>query len=341
MNSDLVVTLPLPILTCLLSGLVAVLAWRLDLGHRLARVFFAALFGLFAFQALLVGLRFGYGVEDYILVQRVLPFLAGPLMYLGFATLAVPQERLGRIILGHLGAACLLILTCFLIADRVRHLDGLIAVSYIIYAGIMFWQWRKGPDALIHARLDLARPITQWMLFGAGMLLALLILDTAIAISFAMQRAGQAAMLISSGSVLFALLLMAAVFALSRSLSPAPVPTIPSPAEDCEATVSAARLMLEKNQLYLDPDLSMQRLARRLHIPARTLSSAINQSAGMNVSQWVNGFRLAHAAGLLETTKAPVSDIMTQSGFLTRSNFYREFQRVYGQSPASYRRSKA
>ena len=99
--------------------------------------------------------------------------------------------------------------------------------------------------------------------------------------------------------------------------------------------------MLEKSQLYLDPDLSVQRLARRLHLPVRTLSSAINQSEGINVSQWVNGFRLAHAAQLLETTKAPVSDVMTQSGFLTRSNFYREFQRVYGQSPASYRQDRA
>ena len=39
------------------------------------------------------------------------------------------------------------------------------------------------------------------------------------------------------------------------------------------AAVYAARAMLEKSQLYLDPDLSVQRLARRLHIPVRTLSS--------------------------------------------------------------------
>lgn len=340
MNSDLVVTLPLPILTCLLAGVVAALTWRLDLGHPFARIFFAALFGLFALQALLVGLRFGYGVVDYILVQRLLPFLTGPLMYLGFATLAVPDDRLTRTITLHLGGAVLLIVACGFATDRYGNLDWMIAASYIIYAVILIRQWRKGPDALIHARLDLARPIAQWMLFGAGMLLALLVLDTAIAISFAMQRAGQAATLISSGSVLFALLLIAVVFALSRNLSPAPVLTAPAPADDSDATVSAARAMLAKSQLYLDPDLSVQRLARRLHIPVRTLSSAINQSEGMNVSQWVNGFRLTHAANLLQTTKAPVSEVMTQSGFLTRSNFYREFQRVYGQSPASYRQEK-
>jgi len=340
MNSDLVVTLPLPILTCLLSGMLAGLTWRLDLGQPLARLFFAALFGLFAVQALLVGLRFGYGIEDYILAQRVLPLLTGPLMYLGFAVLAVPADRHRPLIATHLGGAITLILVCVLLADRFRNLDLFIAVSYIFYAGILIWQWRKGPDALIHARLALARPITQWMLFGAGMLITLLILDSAIAISFAVQRAGQAAMLISTGSLLFALLLIGATFALSRNLSPTPAPIAPAPADESEATVQAAQEMLEKSQLYLDPELTVQRLAKRLHLPVRTLSSAINQSEGMNVSQWVNGFRLTHAATLLKTSKAPVSEVMTQSGFLTRSNFYREFQRLYGQSPASYRQEK-
>jgi transcriptional regulator GlxA family with amidase domain len=71
----------------------------------------------------------------------------------------------------------------------------------------------------------------------------------------------------------------------------------------------------------------------------RNLSAVINQSKGMIVSQYVNRFRLDHAAQLLKTTQISVTDIATQSGFLTWSNFYREFQRRYGKSPATYRRS--
>jgi len=57
------------------------------------------------------------------------------------------------------------------------------------------------------------------------------------------------------------------------------------------------------------------------------------------VSQYVNGFRLDHAAQLLRSTDTSVVQVMAQSGFLTRSNFYREFQNRFGQTPAAYRQS--
>ena len=60
---------------------------------------------------------------------------------------------------------------------------------------------------------------------------------------------------------------------------------------------------------------------------------------GVNVSQYVNALRLEHAADLLSSSDESVATIMTRSGFLTRSNFYREFQRRYGQTPAAYRSS--
>ena len=100
-----------------------------------------------------------------------------------------------------------------------------------------------------------------------------------------------------------------------------------------------ARAFLMSSRLYLEPDLSVQRLARRLHVPVRDLSVAVNQTQGMNVSQYVNQFRMEHAADLLRGTDESVVKAMAQSGFLTRSNFYREFQRVYGVTPAAYRQS--
>ncbi|WP_293451879.1 helix-turn-helix transcriptional regulator, partial [Planktotalea sp.] len=98
-----------------------------------------------------------------------------------------------------------------------------------------------------------------------------------------------------------------------------------------------ARALLISTQLYLEPDLSVQRLSRRLHVTVRALSVAINRTQDMNVSQYVNYFRMEHAADLLLGTDQSVAKVMAQSGFLTRSSFYREFQRVYGCSPAAYR----
>jgi AraC-like DNA-binding protein len=58
------------------------------------------------------------------------------------------------------------------------------------------------------------------------------------------------------------------------------------------------------------------------------------------VSQYVNGFRVEHAARLLRDTDTSVAKIMEQSGFLTRSNFYREFQKRYDEAPAAFRQSQ-
>lgn len=334
------ISLPLPILAAALCAVIAPLMLRLDLGQRAAPRFFALLFAGLALQALLVGLRFGYGVEDFILFQRLLPLALGPLLYLGFAVLSIPAEGQRRLIAWHLGTALGLAIVLALFADIYRDFDLVIGLSYLVYIVLLLRLFRRGPDALIHARLDQARPALRWMLMGASALAVLLSLDTAIAVSFALGGGSQVTALVSFGSVLLILALIAVLVRL-----PAPRPTAAAstatrnaqPEEDATRIEAEARAMLRKTRLYLDPDLNVQRLARRLSLPERSLSAAINQSTGQNVSQYVNGFRLEHAAELLRSSDGSVSQVMSQSGFLTRSNFYREFQRVYGQTPAQYR----
>ncbi|MDF3415687.1 helix-turn-helix transcriptional regulator [Sulfitobacter sp. M57] len=333
-------SVPLPILAALLCAVIAPLMLRLDLGRRISGVLFALLFTSFALQSLLVGMRFGYGVERFITFQRVLPMSAGPLLYLGFLALTLDGTRFRQQALLHLGAAFGLALGLGLFANIFRDFDLVISASYLIYTALLVRLARRGPDNLIHARLDIARPVIRWIYGAVGLLLALLVLDTAIALSFVMTRGTNAPALVTFGSGLLILLLLLiltsipTLMALQRNTKAKPDPAVEGEETKLEA---AARALLERSQIYLDPDLTVQRIARRLSVPERSLSNAINFSQGMNVSQYVNGFRLAHAAGLLRETEDSVAKVMSQSGFLTRSNFYREFQRVYGQSPASYR----
>jgi AraC-like DNA-binding protein len=60
----------------------------------------------------------------------------------------------------------------------------------------------------------------------------------------------------------------------------------------------------------------------------------------MNVSQYVNQRRIQQAAEWLISSDRPVTDIMLQAGFSTKSNFNREFLRVYGISPSEWRKRK-
>lgn len=89
-------------------------------------------------------------------------------------------------------------------------------------------------------------------------------------------------------------------------------------------------------QLYLDPDLTLARMARMLGVPAKVLSAAVNQASGGNVSRYVNGWRITRAAELW-ARGTPVTSAMLESGFATKSNFNREFQRIKGCTPSQWR----
>ena len=94
--------------------------------------------------------------------------------------------------------------------------------------------------------------------------------------------------------------------------------------------------LLSDRELYLDPDLTLGRLSRRLGIPVKQLSAAINRTTGGNVSRYVNGFRIAKACADLRAGES-VTTAMLSSGFSTRSNFNREFRRITGKSPSDWR----
>ncbi|MGB7319098.1 MAG: helix-turn-helix transcriptional regulator [Planktotalea sp.] len=343
MQDNVLLVLPLPILTALLGGAIAILILRLDLGSRKATVLFAVLFALLSFSSLLVGLRFGYGIEQLVLIQRAVPLLVGPLLYLGFAAFVTPNERFTRAALLHIGVALAVIAIVLMARKPLYALDWVISASYVFYMIALWRLWRRGPDYLIHAYFDVAQKVSNWMLRGIIMLATILIVDTVIALDFMLNDGRNAKALISFASIPFIVILLGFIVVLPSMIAAprAKVKTLIQGEQDDNAKLEQeARALLNTTQLYLEPDLSVQRLARRLHVPVRALSVAINQTQDMNVSQYVNQFRLEHAADLLRGTDESVAKVMAQSGFLTRSNFYREFQRIYGQTPAAYRQNK-
>ena len=110
-----------------------------------------------------------------------------------------------------------------------------------------------------------------------------------------------------------------------------------SNAEIAENAGILARLdgLLRREEAHLDPNLTLARLARRLHLPEKRLSAAVNRATGENVSRHVNLWRIRHACKLIEGG-ASVTEAMLASGFNTKSNFNREFRRVTGAAPSQW-----
>ena len=335
------ISFPLPVLTALLCCLIAIFVWRLDLGVRRVSNVFAVLFLLCATEAFLVALRFGYGIETLTPLQRILPLLLGPMIYLGFYSAASALKPFLKDMTFHLLIPILVFAPLSLFPSHIHQLDWVISISYLVYTFLLFRLWQKGPDALSFVRVDITQNLSNWILRSIMFLVFVLVLDSVIALDFIFYQGVHVPQLISYGSVPLIMLLLAAIMLLpqltehkKRILQPA----AETNSDDQQVKAQFDTIMIDE-ELYLDPYLSVQRIAKRLHIPARDVSGSINRITTMNVSQYVNKFRVTHAERLLINSKDSVINIAEKSGFLTRSNFYREFQRLHGMSPNESRKT--
>jgi len=112
-----------------------------------------------------------------------------------------------------------------------------------------------------------------------------------------------------------------------------------SKAEETAQIIAQFDALMRGHQVFKDPDLSLNRLARKLGIPARKISSAVNQTHHQNISKVINAYRVEHAKALLKQSDEAITDIFLSSGFQTKSNFNREFSRITGQTPSEFRSS--
>lgn len=94
---------------------------------------------------------------------------------------------------------------------------------------------------------------------------------------------------------------------------------------------------------YLDPELKVSTLARRLHEKDYKVSRAIVSALGHpNFNRFINKYRIRHAEDLLADTasSASILDIALDSGFASLGPFNRAFKEANGLTPREYRREK-
>ncbi|MCV0427081.1 MAG: AraC family transcriptional regulator [Roseibium sp.] len=307
----------------------------------LSRLLFLVLFSLMAMEAVLVGFRFALGNLEFLAIQRVLPVWIAPAAYLAFAVMAKAGAQAYRAVAFHEVIAVAFTLAMFMPAPFVGYVDALIAASFAVYSALLFRLWWLGPDHLSEVATNLHDLLRRLLGLAILVLISTMLIDVLIAFLFAQELDDAAAITISVVSLLFLALAFVVVIISLKVRLYAQLNQGKGTAEDTEGSellVDAARRILIDKQLYKDPGLSLTRLARRVGVPDRDLSRAINQHTGSNVSQFVNQVRLFEAARYLATTSEPVTRIQEKVGFLTRSNFYREFQKQFGDAPGTYRK---
>ncbi|MEL6924888.1 MAG: helix-turn-helix domain-containing protein, partial [Bacteroidota bacterium] len=97
--------------------------------------------------------------------------------------------------------------------------------------------------------------------------------------------------------------------------------------------------LMQREQPYLDPNLSLRSLAAQLQLPPNHLSQLLNEGFDKNFAEYVNDFRLA---AFKQLAADPANSHLTllalayESGFNSKTVFNTYFRKRMGMTPSAY-----
>lgn len=323
--------LPIPMIIALV--LFAFLVLRIVKGET--HLTLLALIAACATQGAIIALVQYYGVSVLRPVQPVLATIIPPVAWFAFMRASGNESPQRNVFWHAIGPA--LALLCLVVNPML--LDVLIPLSFTIYGIAMLVRLRGGEDSLPHSRLENGQgALMAWRIVALA-LIASAACDVLIAYGLAVGYSGLlmwVPSLVSLGSLLSlgALSLTNAIESRREQLAEETPPSQKDLERD-QAIMARLDDYVRAHKPYLDPDLTLARLARKLTVPAKQVSAAINRNKNENVSRYINRLRIEEACRLLADGK-PVTAAIFDSGFNTKSNFNREFLRVCGQNPRQW-----
>ncbi|MGJ8645634.1 MAG: helix-turn-helix domain-containing protein [Marinomonas colpomeniae] len=344
------IAIPLPFVIALLLFILAVLLFiRREETTQSAFVFIA----LCALTTTIVGLRWTF---DYPLFRLLQPIFAACIPATAWYCFSNAHKR-HKFRLWHLLPPILVTLSSFTYPFWQPPLDPVLTLLYVGYGIALIrasLQTSNLPEQVRLSDIDNALKAER---IAGGMLLMSASIDGALAVDFSVFDGEHTLIILTIGHSVLLPMLAIAVIMISLSVAPSTTETTsqnePEDAieeqkekphhqltdDEVKDIIHKIDVLLTTKEAFLDPDLTLDRLARKACIPARQISAAINQVYGRNVSQVVNEYRIERAKSLLTSSEKAITQIYLDSGFQTKSNFNREFSRVTGQTPSAFRRS--
>ncbi|MEM9619930.1 MAG: AraC family transcriptional regulator [Pseudomonadota bacterium] len=94
---------------------------------------------------------------------------------------------------------------------------------------------------------------------------------------------------------------------------------------------------MREDALYLDANLSLQKLSRHVGAPPNLASQTLNEEIGSTFFDYVAHWRIEAAKPRILSGKASILAIALEVGFNSRSTFYKAFKRETGMTPNAFR----
>jgi AraC-like DNA-binding protein len=304
---------------------------------------------LYAHQSLmLVGSLAGY-TQSFSYMRPLVAMVLGPALYAYFSCVRRDDTtiRIGD------GVHFCVGLLIFALLSSIKPLRGFIdyaiLASFIVYFSLIVWQLRHGKKPLVHLG-GYASSAYRWLLSLMMMAGINIVLEIAVAIEMengvALRDSVSLVVAAAAFLLLNSLTMLAAMY---RSdwlewMYQFGEQTRQKPAAQIDIGLATAlfqrweALVRTENLYKQEFGITLTLAARKLHVPARQLSNAINQLYGKSFSVHLNDLRIHEAQRLLLAhPEMPVTEVMQESGFSSKSNFNKEFLRVAKVSPTVFR----
>lgn len=101
--------------------------------------------------------------------------------------------------------------------------------------------------------------------------------------------------------------------------------------------------LMRREQAFLQPDLTLPKLAEAVDCSVNHLSQVINSGLGVSFFDYLNQSRIEYAKKLLreqDSHRRAILSVALAAGFNSNSAFYAAFKKCCGVTPAQYRRRK-
>ncbi len=108
--------------------------------------------------------------------------------------------------------------------------------------------------------------------------------------------------------------------------------------EDAEPLIMELEQFMIKQQVFLDANLALPKLAKMLSWSTPKLSQLLNDNLHKSFNDFVNSHRIEHAKTLLlDDSAMKLEDLAERSGFNSLSTFYTAFKKHTQLTPAKYK----
>ncbi|RMF04584.1 MAG: helix-turn-helix domain-containing protein [Bacteroidetes bacterium] len=100
--------------------------------------------------------------------------------------------------------------------------------------------------------------------------------------------------------------------------------------------------LMDKEQLFLNPELSLRELANALDLPPNYLSQLLNEGFHQNFAEYINTYRLTAFQARVVDPKfqhLTLLGLAFECGFNSKTTFNTFFKKTTGQTPAAYRKA--